>query len=71
MLFIFHLLRITNMTNFIVPRGFRNIPPPGLTPKLMGISYYLSDVHFFLIAGQHKDIILIIKGGVDHLLIVS
>ena len=42
-----------------------------LTPNLMGISYNVIKVHFFHIARQHKEIILIIKGGVDHFLIVS
>ena len=67
----FHLLRITKLTNPIIARGLRNRPLLGLTSKLMGISSYLSDVHIFLIAGQHREIILIVKGRVDHFLIVS
>ena len=71
MLFIFDLLRIANLTNSIVPRSLGNRPSPNITPKLMGISSYPSDVHFFLSTGQHREIILIIKDGVDYFFIVS
>ena len=43
----------------------------GLAPKLMGISYNLREVHFFLIIGPNREIFPIMKGGVDHFLIVS
>ena len=71
MFFIFHLLRIVNLTDSIVPRSLGVTPLLGLTPKLMGTISYHSDVNFFLIARQHREIILIIKGGNNHFLILS
>ena len=60
MFFIFHLFIIKNWTNSIVPTGLGNRPPLDLTQKIMGISSYLSDVNFFLIVGQHREISMII-----------
>ena len=59
------------MTDSIIPGSIGNIPLPGLIPKLMRVSSCPSDVHFFLSVGQHREVILIIKSGVDHFFIAS
>lgn len=70
-LFIFHSLSVTQLTNSLFSGCcFGDRPMPSFTPKLVGVSYYLRNVHFLLSTNQDKEIILVSESGFDHLLIV-
>lgn len=67
---IFNSLSVTQLIDSFFLRCFWDRVMPNLTSKLVGVISYLFNVHFNISTSQDKEIILVKKSGVDHLIIL-
>ena len=69
--FIFHYINLTNPRDSIIPQIIVSRAQLGYISNLMRTTSYPNNVHFLLGDGEHREIILVIKSGFDHLHIIS